>query len=195
MLRFERRLNVFDGDAPAATPPAAAPPQYDPPSAALLPSPESEHRRLNELEGDEMFESDVEEPAGPVEPEPGAWIAAADSASSSCFVRAWTFSGGSDEIEADSIAVVEAVGKVLRARPEVKRLTIEGHTCTDGPTPWNEALSRDRATAVQNHLERHCGIERGRLTIVGAGPSKPLLDNRGGIANRRCNRRVEFLVM
>ena len=68
-----------------------------PPSAALLPSPESEHRRLNELEGDEMLESDVEEPAGPVEPEPGAWIAAADSASSSCFVRAWTFSGGSDE--------------------------------------------------------------------------------------------------
>jgi len=87
------------------------------------------------------------------------------------------------------------VGQVLRKHREVTHLTIEGHTCTDGPDQWNETLSRERASSVLSHLESNCGIERGRLSISGHGPYKPLLDNHGGIANRRRNRRVEFLVI
>ena len=84
---------------------------------------------------------------------------------------------------------------MIKERREIKRLTIEGHTCSDGSVEWNDELSRDRAASVLDHLERHCGVERGRLKITGLGPRKPLLDNHGGIANRRRNRRVEFLVM
>ena len=88
--------------------------------------------------------------------------------------------------------VVRAVAHVLQTRGDVRRLTIEGHTCTDGPEHWNMQLSRERAGSVQRFLRDECGVTRERLETVGFGPRRPLLD---GHTNRRRNRRVEFLVM
>ena len=53
-------------------------------------------------------------------------------------------------------------------------------------------LSRERAQAVRDFLLHECGVAAGRLDLVGHGPTKPCVE---GYAERRRNRRVEFLVM
>ena len=95
-------------------------------------------------------------------------------------------------MQPQSERVLDAVGALLRSRPDIRRLTVEGHTCTDGPLSWNQQLSRDRAAVVRDYLERRCGVPRSRLEMAGHGPSKPLDES---YCNRRRNRRVEFLVI
>ena len=73
-----------------------------------------------------------------------------------------TIDGGSDSLRDPSKETLRAVAKVLSSRNDVKRLTIEGHTCSDGPLVWNEQLSRERA-AVVGQLGTHA---RGRLAHV-----------------------------
>ena len=73
-----------------------------------------------------------------------------------------------------------------------KRLTIEGHTCSDGPLEWNERLSRERAATVRGLLSGECGVAADRLSTVGFGPRKAITDE---YCHRRRNRRVEFLVL
>jgi len=87
---------------------------------------------------------------------------------------------------------LRAVAKVLNSRSDVKRLTIEGHTCTDGTLQWNEVLSQERAATVRSFLLDECGVAEARLTTVGYGPHKPLTKEH---SQRRSNRRVEFLVL
>ena len=43
------------------------------------------------------------------------------------------FDGGDGGLRSAAKALVEAVAAIVKKRPEIKRLTIEGHTCTDGP--------------------------------------------------------------
>jgi outer membrane protein OmpA-like peptidoglycan-associated protein len=43
------------------------------------------------------------------------------------------FTGGSDALGDASKETLRAVAGVLQSRKDVKRLTIEGHTCSDGP--------------------------------------------------------------
>ena len=102
------------------------------------------------------------------------------------------FGGGSDTLVEDSKQTLRSVASVLQTRHDVKRLTIEGHTCSDGPLIWNEQLSRERAEAVRRFLTHECGVATDRLKIVGHGPHKAITDD---YLHRRRNRRVEFLVM
>ena len=103
-----------------------------------------------------------------------------------------SFDGGSDSLRDDSKATLRAVAKVLQSRPDVKRLTVEGHTCSDGPLNWNEQLSRERAMTVHRFLKDECGVAEARLQTVGHGPNKPVSQQ---YSERRVNRRVEFLCM
>ena len=102
------------------------------------------------------------------------------------------FDGGSDALRAESKETLKAVGKVLMSRRDVGRLTIEGHTCSDGPEQWNMVLSRERAECVEKFLLNECGVSRDRLTTVGYGPTRPVVESH---MERRRNRRVEFLVL
>ena len=70
---------------------------------------------------------------------------------------------------------------------------VEGHTCTDGPPMYNEALSQERAEAVVGLLEAE-GVDPKRLRAVGRGMEYPREDN-SSPGGRFGNRRVEFLIL
>jgi outer membrane protein OmpA-like peptidoglycan-associated protein len=103
------------------------------------------------------------------------------------------FDNGKATIKPESTPVLEAVKGVLATNPQVKRLSIDGHTDDVGNDAKNKTLSDERAKAVMAWLVEH-GIEPLRLTAVGYGEEKPAVDGKTPEA-REANRRVEFLII
>jgi OOP family OmpA-OmpF porin len=89
-----------------------------------------------------------------------------------------------------SMGVINEIAKMMRAHADLK-LSVEGHTDSDGEKAFNQALSEKRAAAVKDALVE-AGIAPSRLKTKGFGESKPVADNTTpeGKAN---NRRVEFV--
>src|SRR5690606_12525112 len=67
---------------------------------------------------------------------------------------------------------------------------IEGHTDSDGADGYNQALSERRARAVMNRLINTHNIAASRLSAVGYGESRPVVEN-STPANKLRNRRIE----
>lgn len=104
------------------------------------------------------------------------------------------FARSRDRIEgAGSFLVLESVLSVLRAHPEITRVEVQGHTDNLGDSERNTALSERRAESVRRWLVEH-GVEGGRLTARGLGPSQPIESN-STEAGRTRNRRVEFHIV
>lgn len=82
--------------------------------------------------------------------------------------------------------------RVLKANPGV-RVSIDGHTDSDGSAAYNKGLSERRAASVRDYLVTR-GIDRDRLEVKGYGESKPAVPN-DSAANKRRNRRVELTVI
>jgi outer membrane protein OmpA-like peptidoglycan-associated protein len=72
------------------------------------------------------------------------------------------------------------------------RLSIEGHTDSDGADDANLKLSQDRAAAVKEYLVTNYKVDAARLETKGSGETKPIdtNDTPEGKAN---NRRVELV--
>ncbi len=90
----------------------------------------------------------------------------------------------------DSDDVLVAVAAVLKDHPEIKSVSVEGHTDDRGSADMNKRLSAARAASVVKWLVDH-GIAKGRLTSVGFGFERPLVPNDSD-EGRTKNRRVEF---
>ncbi len=103
------------------------------------------------------------------------------------------FDTGRATIKQRSWAVLEQVAAVMKNRPEIRRLAIEGHTDSDGSDATNLDLSRRRARAVREFLESR-GVDSGRLVHRGYGESHPIESNADEEGRAR-NRRVEFLIV
>jgi outer membrane protein OmpA-like peptidoglycan-associated protein len=103
------------------------------------------------------------------------------------------FDTGKASIKPASFGILEEIAKLLRANPDIKKLSIEGHTDNRGALDMNQKLSQDRAESVMNYLATH-GIDAGRLEAHGFGPSKPI-DSNDTEAGRQNNRRVEFHIV
>ena len=88
---------------------------------------------------------------------------------------------------------LDEIVKLLKANPDIKRLSVEGHTDDRGALEMNNKLSQDRADSVKNYLVSH-GIDAGRLESHGFGPSKPI-DTNETEEGRAKNRRVDFTIM
>ncbi len=90
----------------------------------------------------------------------------------------------------ESMGVINRIVKMMNKHPDL-RLSIEGHTDSDGEKSFNQELSEKRAAAVKHALVES-GIDASRLKTKGHGESKPVDDNSTpeGKAN---NRRVEFV--
>lgn len=95
-------------------------------------------------------------------------------------------------IKPESHDLLNEIVGVIKKNPQIKKLSIEGHTCSDGSDTYNQGLSERRAASVRAYLVEH-GIGDGALTSKGFGESRPLAENTND-ANKEKNRRVEFLI-
>jgi len=101
------------------------------------------------------------------------------------------FATDSDRIEASAKPTLDWVAKLLATHPEIRHVSIEGHTDDAGSETHNLDLSRRRARAVLDALVKR-GIEPGRVSSTGFGESRPKLLGSDATA-RAANRRVEMI--
>jgi OmpA-OmpF porin, OOP family len=101
------------------------------------------------------------------------------------------FDSGSDRIKAESYKTLTDIGGLLMGDPAL-RLSIEGHTDSDGSDAGNLTLSQKRAAAVKAYLGDTYKVDAARLETKGWGEGKPIDSNTTpeGKAN---NRRVELV--
>ena len=100
------------------------------------------------------------------------------------------FEFNKDRIRPESFPVLDAVVEVLQKNPDIK-IEVQGHTDNKGSAKYNKDLSNRRAASVRKYLVAH-GISNDRLTSMGYGFDRPLVDN-STEQNRALNRRVQFV--
>ena len=93
----------------------------------------------------------------------------------------------------DSSELLAQIAQVLKEHPEIRRVSIEGHTDALGSAPFNLWLSQQRADAVRTWL-MDSGVASDRLSATGYGKMRPVSDNRTEEGRER-NRRVEFQIL
>jgi outer membrane protein OmpA-like peptidoglycan-associated protein len=109
------------------------------------------------------------------------------------------FAVNSDRILPQSNAVLQAVADALAASPQIRKISVDGHTDDAGPDPRNLDLSQRRAASVVRWLTGH-GVAADRLEPHGFGETRPLQPIAGLTARpladaRARNRRVEFNII
>jgi outer membrane protein OmpA-like peptidoglycan-associated protein len=87
---------------------------------------------------------------------------------------------------------LDQVADALKAQDADKRMVVEGHTDSQGSDRINQPLSLNRASAVRDYLVSR-GVESDKISAIGMGSSRPLVDNRNA-ENRANNRRVEIII-
>jgi outer membrane protein OmpA-like peptidoglycan-associated protein len=102
------------------------------------------------------------------------------------------FASGESTLLDSARSRLQQVAEALLAQDPAKTLLVEGHSDSRGTAAANERLSRSRAEAVREFLVSQ-GVDASRISAVGLGSSRPLLDNRSA-ENRANNRRVEIVV-
>jgi outer membrane protein OmpA-like peptidoglycan-associated protein len=100
------------------------------------------------------------------------------------------FDVGKASLRPESMGVLNEIYKMLSDHPDIK-VSIEGHTDSDGDADLNLKLSEERAITVMKQLES-MGISADRLTSKGYGESKPFGPN-DTPEGKAANRRVEFV--
>lgn len=100
------------------------------------------------------------------------------------------FETGKATIDPSSFSLLDEIADVLAGHPD-KRLTITGHTDSDGSESSNQILSEQRAESVKNYLVYKHNISSAQITTKGMGELQPLEKDDSPEARAR-NRRVEF---
>ena len=83
--------------------------------------------------------------------------------------------------------------KTYFSKVPTARLSVTGHTDTDGTRDFNLGLARQRAARVSNLLTQQ-GFDKARLIIDSYGPDKPIASNQTESGKAK-NRRVEIRVV
>lgn len=105
--------------------------------------------------------------------------------------RGILFDVNSAAMRPESDATLDEIGATLEEHPEL-RLSIEGHTDSDGDEAANLDLSERRAAAVRSYLLEHFDVDPSRLAAKGFGETAPVASNETPEGKQR-NRRVELL--
>jgi outer membrane protein OmpA-like peptidoglycan-associated protein len=108
------------------------------------------------------------------------------------------FDFGKAELRPEAEAALEKVGTVIQQFPEGK-VHIDGFTDSKGGKKQNMALSRERAVAVKQWLEKKKGIAVASITARGLGEENPVAanenpDHSDNPEGRAQNRRVQITV-
>jgi outer membrane protein OmpA-like peptidoglycan-associated protein len=93
-------------------------------------------------------------------------------------------------IKPESAGIIDQIVALMKSQPDLK-LSIEGHTDSQGTPESNKTLSLNRAKAVIKAVSEG-GISASRMSAVGWGQEKPVADNRTE-EGRAKNRRVEIV--
>lgn len=100
------------------------------------------------------------------------------------------FKTASAELVPSSKAVLNKIVALMEKYPAYK-LTISGHTDSQGDAAKNMELSRQRARAAKDYLVSR-NIRSGRITAKGFGSRVPV-DSNETAEGRKNNRRIEFV--
>jgi outer membrane protein OmpA-like peptidoglycan-associated protein len=106
--------------------------------------------------------------------------------------RTVQFEPDSAKLIADSKDLLDEVAKALDDHPEIKLVSIEGHTDSRMSTRHNQKLSVQRANSVRSYLIKK-GITKDRLVAKGFGETEPVADNstwKGRFQNRRVHLKI-----
>lgn len=103
------------------------------------------------------------------------------------------FATGTANLTGNSDEILSEVAGVLKERPEIVKLEIQGHTDDKGNKNANKQLSQARADSVMKALVKK-GIAPERLTAKGYGQEVPIADNKTE-EGRAKNRRVQFKIL
>ena len=101
------------------------------------------------------------------------------------------FDVNKDVVKPESHGTLKEIATVLTENPGI-RVTIVGHTDSDGDDASNLDLSKRRGAAVKEALVKNFGIDAARLETDGMGESQPVSANDTPV-NKALNRRVEFI--
>jgi len=101
------------------------------------------------------------------------------------------FDSGSHTIKGESYKTLKEIGRLFEDEPELK-LSIEGHTDSDGADDYNNDLSQKRAESVRSYLIEKYGVSSSNLEAKGWGESKPI-DTNDSPEGKANNRRVELI--
>ncbi len=100
------------------------------------------------------------------------------------------FDTGKDTIKPESEPLLLEIVSLLKANPNLK-LSVEGHTDSQGQAKFNQVLSQKRAESVKKFLVKK-GVAQTRLSAKGWGDTKPVESNQTE-EGRAKNRRVELV--
>ena len=100
------------------------------------------------------------------------------------------FDSGKSTIKKESMPIVEQIIEMMKQAKDIK-LSVEGHTDSDGSNESNLKLSEARAKAVVEAITKG-GIDAARLRSAGFGEEKPIADNSTAEGKAK-NRRVELI--
>lgn len=144
-----------------------------------------------DTDGDTIFDKDDNCPtvAGTVENNGCPEVSKTVQKELNNFAKTILFNSGKSTIKSDSYNSLDEIVSILKEYPNAK-FVVEGHTDNVGNNALNQELSTSRANAVKNYLINN-GIDQSRLTAIGYGEDRPLLNN-GSKENRAINRRVEI---
>jgi outer membrane protein OmpA-like peptidoglycan-associated protein len=84
------------------------------------------------------------------------------------------------------------VANALAKSDPSSKIVVQGYTDSQGPLPYNETLSQNRAQTVMSFLTTH-GVPAERVSAKGFGPANPVASN-DSAEGRADNRRVEIIV-
>jgi OmpA-OmpF porin, OOP family len=101
------------------------------------------------------------------------------------------FDVNSDRIKPASAATIKDIARVLTENPTL-RISIVGHTDSDGDDAANLDLSKRRAASVKAELLSLYNIEPSRIETDGKGETQALVPNNNPL-NKAKNRRVELI--
>jgi outer membrane protein OmpA-like peptidoglycan-associated protein len=100
------------------------------------------------------------------------------------------FDSGKSTIKKESMPVVDQIVEMMKQASDIK-ISVEGHTDSDGSDESNLKLSEARAKAVVEAITKG-GINAARLSSAGFGEEKPIADNSTADGKAK-NRRVELI--
>jgi len=92
-----------------------------------------------------------------------------------------------------SFKLLNQVAKIIQEHPEIRAVSIDGHTDNIGTAEYNRRLSLDRAQSVRTYLLGQ-GVSAERVRAQGFGPDRPAATN-DTEEGREKNRRVEFRIL